>query len=68
MPPKRETIVKSYTTGQCLQSCNNQRSQCLAMNISNPSPVNASKIQQCYNNNNSCVKACTTNNIRPFAK
>lgn len=60
-----QPVLRSWSTQQCLQSCNTQRNTCTAMNISNPSPVNAFKIQQCHTNYNTCVNACNTNNIRP---
>ena len=61
-----QTVVKPWSTQQCVKSCAAQKNICMVKTVpSNPSPANAYKINQCYTNYNSCVKACTTNNIRP---
>lgn len=65
MAPVNQTFIKPYTTQQCQQSCTNQKANCLTFNSGNPSPANAYKLQQCHTNYNNCMKACTTNNIRP---
>ena len=61
----RNAVLKSYSTQQCKQSCDNQRNRCLMGPGTDPDPSNAYYIRQCYNAHNQCVTNCTTNNIRP---
>ena len=60
----RTPVLNPYSTAQCIQSCNNQKGQCLNNNISDPSDTAAFQRQQCISNGNKCVTSCTTNNIR----
>ena len=57
--------VKSTTTAEIINNCNNQRRQCVASNISDPDPSNAYQLQRCQTDHTKCVKAATSNNIRP---
>lgn len=64
MSGNKQTVVKSWSTQQCQQSCSNRRANCLTFNSGNPSPATAYKLQQCHTNYKNCMNACSSNNIR----
>jgi len=61
----KNTQLKSWSTQQCKQSCQNQRNACTTFNSGTPNPRTAYQLQRCHTAYNDCVKNCTSNNIRP---
>lgn len=64
MSRNRNTVVKSWSTKQCKESCDNRKRLCLMGVDTDPDPRNSYYRAQCYNGYAQCIKNCTTRNIR----